>query len=138
MIAKHAHDRDHSHPRPSPCPARSTPISVSGETLPVAEAGDVGDREAACSMIWSDLHASYSFLRRSKLYWTLINHPRNELARRDADGEVESTNSIEGLIGRLKKDWRHAHCRIIGKQTSYAMHLAESVWRTFYFNRNSQ
>ncbi|CAE7248400.1 unnamed protein product [Symbiodinium sp. CCMP2592] len=85
------------------------------------------------SLIFTDRHKSYHFLSRpnSGFVHRAVNHSRGEFSRTErifGEDVVVTTNSVEGLFGRLKQYLRQRKYGKVGKP-AYGELLAEFMWR---------
>ena len=85
------------------------------------------------SLIFTDRHKSYNFLSRpnSGFVHRAVNHSRGEFSRAECifgEDVVVTTNSVEGLFGRLKQYLRQRKYGKVGKP-AYGELLAEFMWR---------
>ena len=85
------------------------------------------------SLIFTDRHKSYNFLSRpnSGFVHRAVNHSRGEFSRTECifgEDVVVTTNSVEGLFGRLKQYLRQRKYGKVGKP-AYGELLAEFTWR---------
>ena len=92
----------------------------------------------AGTTIWHDGHASYGWLRDNAMYpkSDKVIHRKGQFSKKNADGEIVSTNAIEGLFGRTKKMLRKLNARAFRK-ASYGLFLAEFLWRTKFLSQSN-
>ena len=92
------------------------------------------------SLIFTDSLQSYKFLSREGYVHRAINHKRKEFSRTETlyGEEVNiSTNSVEGLFGRVKQFNRRRDLKRICKG-DYGVILAQFLWEQHYTSKQTE